>query len=87
MFGISFMELVIIFVVALLVFGPKELPKIARRVGKIAGDLQRFKDAVMREFYSDKFLEEDAQVKSLPTKLAKDATIETETKQSNGEPK
>ncbi len=34
MFGISFSEIILIFVIALFIFGPKELPKIATAIGK-----------------------------------------------------
>jgi len=41
MFGIGATELVIIFVVALLVFGPKRLPELARTLGKGMGEFRR----------------------------------------------
>lgn len=41
MFDIGFQELVIIFVVALLVFGPKRLPEVGRTLGKWIGELRK----------------------------------------------
>lgn len=41
MFGMSFGELTVVVIVALVVFGPKELPKILRKVGQWAGKLRR----------------------------------------------
>jgi sec-independent protein translocase protein TatB len=40
-FGFSFSELVVVVVVALVVIGPKDLPKMLRRLGKWAGKLRR----------------------------------------------
>ncbi|WP_018152102.1 Sec-independent protein translocase protein TatB [Leeia oryzae] len=40
MFDISFGELMVIFIVALLVLGPERMPKVARMVGKMIGQLQ-----------------------------------------------
>ncbi len=40
MFG-DIQELLVIFVVALLVVGPKRLPQFARQLGKIVGELKR----------------------------------------------
>ncbi|MDP3607453.1 MAG: Sec-independent protein translocase protein TatB [Methylophilus sp.] len=53
MFDISFSELVVVAIVALLVIGPEKLPKVARTLGAYAGRMQRFvaqvKDEVNRE--------------------------------------
>ncbi len=52
MFGVSLPELLVIFAVALIVFGPERLPEIARTIGKVAADLRRASDQVRREFYN-----------------------------------
>ena len=52
MFGLSFFELLAIFGVALLVFGPEKLPEFAKTLGKISGDIRRTSDSVRREFYN-----------------------------------
>jgi len=44
MFGIGTGEILVILLVALLVLGPKEIPKIARTLGRTMKDIQRFKD-------------------------------------------
>jgi len=41
MFDIGFQELIIIFVVALLVFGPEKLPEISRTLGKWVIEIRR----------------------------------------------
>lgn len=50
MFGLSFSEILIVLVVALLVFGPARLPEIARTLGKTMGELRRAMDEVRFEF-------------------------------------
>ena len=51
MFGIGFGELIIIFIVALIVLGPKRLPEFARTVAKIyrevIGTINEFKTTVL----------------------------------------
>ncbi len=49
MFDISFSELMIIAVVALLVVGPDKLPQVARTVGAFVGRLQRYVAQVKEE--------------------------------------
>jgi sec-independent protein translocase protein TatB len=53
MFDVSFSELMVIAVVALIVIGPEKLPKIARTVGAFTGRMQRYvaqvKDEINRE--------------------------------------
>ncbi len=41
MFGFSFSELVVVVLVALVVMGPKDLPKLLRRLGQWAGKIRR----------------------------------------------
>ena len=50
--SISFSEIIVIFLVALVLFGPEQLPVLARSIGKIVGELKRGSDSVRREFYN-----------------------------------
>jgi len=62
MFGVGTSELVIILVIALLILGPKEIPKVARTIGKGMRELQRAKDELKKNI---EFEEETvSQVKS-----------------------
>ena len=49
MFDVSFSELLVIAVVALLVIGPEKLPKVARTVGAFTGRMQRYLAQVKEE--------------------------------------
>lgn len=53
MFDIGFQELILIFIVALLVVGPKKLPEVGRSVGKGIAELKRamqnLKDSISDE--------------------------------------
>jgi Tat protein translocase TatB subunit len=46
MFGIGTGEILVILLIALLILGPKELPKVARTIGKTLRELQRTKDEI-----------------------------------------
>lgn len=46
MFGIGTGEILVILVIALLILGPKELPRVARTIGKTMRELQRTKDEI-----------------------------------------
>jgi Tat protein translocase TatB subunit len=43
------LEILVIFVVALLVFGPKEIPRLARQAAKAWREVQRFQASVRRD--------------------------------------
>ena len=55
MFGLGTAELLIILFIALIVLGPKELPKMARTLGRGIRELQRAKDDIKKniEFEDD----------------------------------
>ena len=62
MFGVGTSELVIILIIALLILGPKEIPKVARTIGRGMRELQRAKDELKKNI---EFEEETvSQVKS-----------------------
>jgi sec-independent protein translocase protein TatB len=73
MFGLSFGEIVIIAVLALLLLGPDKLPEAAKTLGKGLRDLRKatddLKDQVEREIYQDdgKKLARPALVPPVPT--------------------
>jgi Tat protein translocase TatB subunit len=71
MFGVGPEELMLVLIVALLVLGPERLPKVARDVGRIVGELRRTSDEFREEFLqADKFLEKQA---STPAPVAEPA--------------
>jgi len=49
MFDVSFSELVVIAVVALIVIGPEKLPKVARTLGALTGRMQRYMTEIKEE--------------------------------------
>ena len=58
MLGIGAEELLLVLVVALLVLGPERLPRMARDVGRVVGDLRRTSDEFREEFLqADKYLQ------------------------------
>ncbi|HEY7623692.1 MAG TPA: twin-arginine translocase TatA/TatE family subunit [Candidatus Limnocylindria bacterium] len=61
MFGIGPEELVLLLVIALIVLGPERMPKVARDVGRVVGELRRTSDQLREEFLNaDKALENAA---------------------------
>jgi sec-independent protein translocase protein TatB len=58
MFDVSFTELVVIGVVALIVIGPERLPKVARTAGLLLGRLQRYVSDVKADINREMQLDE-----------------------------
>lgn len=79
MFDIGFQELVIIFVVALLVFGPKKLPELARTLGKWMAEIKRgvyiAKSQIENELSVDYKLPDADTIKNLPKEGQKEDNI------------
>jgi sec-independent protein translocase protein TatB len=57
-FDVSFSELLVIAVVALLVIGPEKLPKVARSVGAFTGRMQRYMAQIKEEVNREMRFEE-----------------------------
>lgn len=67
MFDVGFLEISVIFVVALIVVGPEKLPGLARTVGKYVGKARRYADFVRREIENEV---RNAELKELTEKPA-----------------
>ena len=58
MFDISFMELLVISMVALIVIGPERLPTVARTVGNLYGRCRNFVYSVRTDIHNEMRMEE-----------------------------
>jgi sec-independent protein translocase protein TatB len=58
MFDISFTELLVIGIIALIVIGPERLPKVARTVGHLVGRAQRYVNDIKNDIQREIELEE-----------------------------
>jgi len=70
MFDIGFQELLIIFVVALLVFGPKKLPELAKTMGKWVAEIKKgvqiAKSQIEQEINVDYKMPDEDIIRNLP---------------------
>lgn len=64
MFGISFSEILLIVIISLLIFGPEQLPVIARKFGKTFGYLLNFKKSITDQIYNQIGIEQINQIKT-----------------------
>jgi len=90
MFGLGIPELLVIFVIALIVFGPKKLPDLGKSIGRAMAEFKKaqeeFQESVkseMREVEKSADLEE---IKKLG-KIDLSASPETQTEKSSEEQK
>jgi TatA/E family protein of Tat protein translocase len=77
MFGsIGIMELLLIFVVALLVFGPKRLPEIGRTLGKALGEFKKatddLKNTIEREVHVEELKQLSPHINPAPYSVSRD---------------
>jgi sec-independent protein translocase protein TatB len=77
MFGIGTSEILIILLIAILVLGPKEIPKIARTIGRGMRQLQRAKDE-LKETLDKDFYDEEEYTKPTREKQEKKKQILTD---------
>ena len=71
MFGVGPEELVLILIIALIVLGPERMPKVARDLGLVVGDLRRTSDQLREEFLNaDKLLDKAADAAGPTTPVA-----------------
>jgi sec-independent protein translocase protein TatB len=64
--SISPLELIVVAIVALIVFGPERLPEIARRIGQTASHIRRVAAEAQEEFRLGLDLDEDDSEDDLP---------------------
>lgn len=79
MFGIGPEELVLLLIIALFVLGPERMPKVARDIGRVVGDLRRTSDQLRDEFLNaDKLLDKTADAAGPQTPVPSiPATVQT----------
>jgi len=65
--GFHLLDLIIILVIGLAIFGPKALQSMARSVGKGAGQAKALKDKVVAELPMEELAEVSRQIPQVPT--------------------
>jgi Tat protein translocase TatB subunit len=63
MFNLGFSEMVIVGILALILIGPKQLPEMARTVGRFINELKRSTDSLKDEFNAELHRIEDDKTK------------------------
>jgi len=77
--GLGITEVLVIFVVALLVFGPKRLPEIGKQIGKALGEFRRatedLKTSIEREVQVDQQKQLSPQLTPPPQVVPRDEAV------------
>jgi len=80
------MELILILVVALLIFGPKKLPEIGRSIGKAIREFKSHSDKLTEELNFDD-TEKSQSATTAKAEVAEDKETETETEEAKDKDK
>ena len=76
MSGVGFFELVILFMIGLVVLGPKRLPKVASQIGSWVGQARRMTRAMKRQLEEELNVDEDFnELRNIGEDLKRDLTI------------
>ncbi len=86
MFGIGMPELLVIFVVALVVLGPKRLPEVARSLGKAMAEFRRQSSDIMEELQHQMRVDDEPVAKAPKPKPPSPTGGDPPASPSGGEP-
>ncbi len=84
MFNIGPAELMVIFILALLVFGPKKLPEVSRQIGRGIREFRRASDQIQGEIHGALNLDDDDEAsdgdldqtsENAPAETSEDTTV------------
>jgi sec-independent protein translocase protein TatB len=84
MFDIGFWELVLIFVLAVVVFGPERLPDLARKLGRFAARGRVMMRSLQAQLEDEIHFEQNKKDSSAPSEPPP-ATIESEPQSTHGD--
>src|SRR5262249_25006259 len=87
MFDIGFSEILVIAIVALIVIGPEQLPKVARTLGHLFGRMQRYVNDVKADISREMELEELRKLQSNVEEAARaiQSSVEKEVNETRSE--
>lgn len=82
MFNIGFAELILVLLIAFLVVGPKDLPKVARWLGRQVKNIRRMIAELKAEVGWDELTQETDDIRREMTESVKQADISADLKQT-----